>query len=447
MQKSLAELPRSGAAAPQAMRPGPPARCKRCSGAPTGGACCSLCAARAAMRVSGSGSMLHVRHLCVVASLGGGSWGVLCRRRENSLATLALPHAVAAPPPPVPRRWPAAAKLLRCPLSLAAMVALAKRPHYRWVVWDAPKEGQLSEGKLPCSGTPEAAAAPGAGCSGTLTHCRPFNPTLEFFDRWVGPLWDRVAIPGLLACIQTACTDRRAVRVPSVCSQRRAYPPPPHPHTHHHHHHRHPPHTPHPHPPHPHPPPHPPPAPPGTFSSSTSTAAACGSGTQPARHSALPRAASPQVRAAQRATDAAALPAASAAATAAAAAAVAACCRWTPHRQTSVVLRCCSMLRRVGRWHKHAARRAPRHAVEPPARSHTMRSPANPHAYPSSLPAGQAPGEHWTVNVHVQAVPRPGEAASGSALPAGLEALPLAQRQAPPPACLAPGNFAAWSWQ
>ncbi|PSC70856.1 F-box WD repeat-containing 7-like [Micractinium conductrix] len=157
----------------------------------------------------------------------------------------------------------------------APMVALAKRPHYRWVVWDAPKEGQLSEGKLPCSGTPEAAAAPGAGCSGTLTHCRPFNPTLEFFDRY------------LLFIDQYS----RSMRF------------------------------------------------------------------------------------------------------------------WDPTSSAFCF----------------AARGLPA--------------------------AGQAPGEHWTVNVHVQAVPRPGEAASGSALPAGLEALPLAQRQAPPPACLAPGNFAAWSWQ
>lgn len=47
------------------------------------------------------------------------------------------------------------------------MVALAKQPKYRWVVWDAPAA--------------EGGAQP--GWLGTLTACCPFNPTLEFLDR------------------------------------------------------------------------------------------------------------------------------------------------------------------------------------------------------------------------------------------------------------------------
>lgn len=55
----------------------------------------------------------------------------------------------------------------------AALVALSKRPRFRWVVYDAPA-------------TPPplvAAAGAPAGWLGSLTACCPFNPSLQFLDR------------------------------------------------------------------------------------------------------------------------------------------------------------------------------------------------------------------------------------------------------------------------
>lgn len=49
------------------------------------------------------------------------------------------------------------------------MVALAKKPHYRWMVYDA------TRGDEPASDD---------GWLGGVTQCLPFNPTLEFLDRW-----------------------------------------------------------------------------------------------------------------------------------------------------------------------------------------------------------------------------------------------------------------------
>lgn len=62
------------------------------------------------------------------------------------------------------------------------MVALAKRPHYRWMVYDTAGGDQLAD----CD-----------GWMGGVTQCLPFNPTLEFLDR-------RVAL--------LACSRRRAQR-------------------------------------------------------------------------------------------------------------------------------------------------------------------------------------------------------------------------------------------
>ncbi|KAL4433073.1 hypothetical protein ABPG77_006500 [Micractinium sp. CCAP 211/92] len=54
------------------------------------------------------------------------------------------------------------------------MVALSKRPHYRWMVYDVCCGGQGDDdGRL-----------------GSVTQCLPFNPTLEFLDRYL-PFFDQ----------------------------------------------------------------------------------------------------------------------------------------------------------------------------------------------------------------------------------------------------------------
>jgi hypothetical protein len=58
------------------------------------------------------------------------------------------------------------------------MVALSKHPHFRWAVYDLPRTA-------PEPKSSEQAAAVQPGLLGHLTWCCRFNPTLEFFDRWV----------------------------------------------------------------------------------------------------------------------------------------------------------------------------------------------------------------------------------------------------------------------
>ncbi|PRW44266.1 F-box SNE-like [Chlorella sorokiniana] len=55
------------------------------------------------------------------------------------------------------------------------LVALSKRPRFRWVVYDAPAA------PLP----PIADAGAPAGWLGSLTACCPFNPSLQFLDRYL----------------------------------------------------------------------------------------------------------------------------------------------------------------------------------------------------------------------------------------------------------------------